>query len=87
MLVPRCQGECGGACTADYDNNSVRDDNEVYGCAYELAENFDPAVITTMARAFSHAKVNVNVFDWDGDYNVTVTDFLMMLSGVWRHRC
>ena len=24
--------------------------------------------------------VNTNVFDWDGDYVVTVTDFLMMLS-------
>ena len=26
------------------------------------------------------APINANVFDWDGDYNVTVTDFLMMLS-------
>ena len=24
--------------------------------------------------------VNINVFDWDEDYAVTVTDFLMMLS-------
>ncbi len=75
-------GECGGSCTLDNDNNGVCDDQEIYGCSYELAENFDPSVTRDNGSCIfpCEGAVNINVFDWDGDYAVTVTDFLMMLS-------
>ena len=66
----------------DLDNNGVSDDQEVYGCAYELADNYDVNVTRDDGSCIfpCEGQVNTNVFDWDGDYVVTVTDFLMMLS-------
>ena len=75
-------GVCGGNCLEDEDNNGTCDDQEVYGCGYELAENYNPEVTRDDGSCIFPCEgvVNTNVFDWDGDYNVTVTDFLMMLS-------
>ena len=75
-------GICGGNCTVDSDNNGVCDDQEIYGCSYPLAENFSSSVTRDDGSCIFPCEgvVNTNVFDWDGDYVVTVTDFLMMLS-------
>ncbi len=73
---------CGGSCLEDDDNNGVCDDQEIYGCSYPLAENFSSSVTRDDGSCIFPCEgvVNTNVFDWDGDYVVTVTDFLMMLS-------
>ena len=62
--------------------NGICDDQEIYGCRYELAENYNPeATLDDDSCIFPcEGAVNINVFDWDEDYAVTVTDFLMMLS-------
>ena len=75
-------GVCGGDCLADENGNGVCDNSEVYGCTYELAENYaGEATYDDGSCIFPcEGVVNTNVFDWDGDYVVTVTDFLMMLS-------
>ena len=75
-------GVCGGSCTSDHDNNGVCDDQEVFGCAYPLADNYSPEVTHDDGSCVFPCvgEVNANVFDWDGDYSVTVTDFLMMLT-------
>ncbi len=76
--------DCSGDCLEgeDDDNNGVCDDQEVYGCSYPLAENFSSSVTRDDGSCIFPCEgvVNTNVFDWDGDYVVTVTDFLMMLS-------
>ena len=79
---PDAIGVCGGSCLKDEDNNGTCDDQEVYGCGYELAENYNPEVTRDDGSCIFPCEgvVNTNVFDWDGDYVVTVTDFLMMLS-------
>ena len=74
-------GVCGGSCLKDEDNNGTCDDQEVYGCGYELAENYNPEVTRDDGSCiFPCEGGEHNVLDWDGDYVVTVTDFLMMLS-------
>ena len=75
-------GVCGGGCLSDYDGNGVCDALEAYGCTYEGANNFDPQATSDDGSCVFPCvgEVNVNVFDWDGDYRVTVTDFLMMLT-------
>ena len=75
-------GVCGGDCTIDNDNNGVCDTEEVYGCTYVLADNFNENATRDDGTCIfpCEGDVNANIFDWDGDYNVTVTDFLMMLS-------
>ena len=66
----------------DGDANGVCDTEEVYGCTYALADNFNESATRDDGTCIfpCEGDVNANVFDWDGDYNVTVTDFLMMLS-------
>ena len=75
-------GVCGGDCTIDNDANGICDTEEVYGCTYVLADNFNESATRDDGTCIfpCEGDVNANVFDWDGDYNVTVTDFLMMLS-------
>ena len=75
-------GVCGGSCNSDVNGNGVCDDNEALGCTYPLADNFNEGATLDDGTCIfpCEGQVNVNVFDWDGDYAVTVTDFLMMLS-------
>ena len=75
-------GVCGGSCMNDSDNNGICDDLEFYGCTYELAENYDAEVTRDDGSCIfpCEGAVNINVFDWDGNFAVTVADFLMMLS-------
>ena len=75
-------GICGGECFLDANENGICDENEFAGCTYELAENYaSEATYDDGSCIFPcEGVVNTNVFDWDGDYVVTVTDFLMMLS-------
>ena len=70
-------GECGGQCALDNDANGVCDTEEVYGCTYVLADNFNESATRDDGSCIfpCEGDVNANVFDWDGDYNVTVTDF------------
>ena len=74
--------DCSGSCISDINNNGVCDGQEVLGCTYPLAENFDVDATDDDGSCIFPCEgvVNTNVFDWDGDYVVTVTDFLMMLS-------
>ena len=75
-------GVCGGDCAVDNDENGICDTQEVYGCTYALADNFQDSATRDDGSCIFPCEgvVNTNVFDWDGDYVVTVTDFLMMLS-------
>ena len=75
-------GVCGGGCLQDDDLNGVCDDVEILGCTYELATNFNPAVTRDDGSCVfpCSGELNENVFDWDGDYAVGISDFLMMLS-------
>ena len=75
-------GVCGGSCMNDSDNNGICDDLESYGCTYELAENYDAEFTRDDGSCIfpCEGAVNINVFDWDGNFAVTVADFLMMLS-------
>ena len=79
---PDAIGVCAGSCVMDNDNNGVCDTEEVYGCTYALADNFNESATRDDGTCIfpCEGDVNANIFDWDGDYNVTVTDFLMMLS-------
>ena len=73
---------CGGSCPSDVNGNGVCDENETLGCTYPLADNFNEGATLDDGSCIFPCEgvVNTNVFDWDGDYVVTVTDFLMMLS-------
>ena len=105
-------GVCGGSCEEDLNNNGICDDEEVQGCTYFNAVNYNAAAIEddgscqfpdpiepdgcTYPTALNYdewavfddgscefpcvGEVNTNVFDWNGDYNVSIADFLMMLS-------
>ena len=75
-------GICGGDCAEDDDNNGVCDHLEVYGCMYQWANNFSPEATRDDGTCESPCvgEINQNVFDWDGDYSVTIADFLAMLS-------
>ena len=75
-------GECGGSCDSDFNANGICDDIEVYGCAYELANNFNPEVTTDDGSCEFPCigDINQNVFDWDADNAVTIADFLAVLS-------
>ena len=75
-------GVCGGSCLADLNGNGVCDSDEVYGCTYYLANNFNNEATDDDGSCVfpCEGDLNSNVFDWDGDYAVTVSDFLMMLS-------
>ena len=75
-------GVCGGTCQSDYNNNGICDDQEVYGCTYNLAENFDSDATEDDGSCMfpCEGAVNINVFDWDEDQAVTIADFLAMLS-------
>ena len=66
----------------DSNNNGVCDDAEVLGCTYSDATNFDAeATDDDGSCEFPCAgAVNTNIFDWNGDYNVSIADFLIMLS-------
>ena len=72
----------------DDDDNGVCDDQEVYGCSYPLAENFSSSVTRDDGSCIFPCEgvVNTNVFDWDSDYVVTVTDSNDAV-GLWRHGC
>ena len=37
-----------------------------------------PEMTALVSFHVKNRDINTNVFDWDGDYNVTVADFLMM---------
>lgn len=39
---PDATGQCGGDCDSDINNNGVCDDQEVLGCTYPVAENYNP---------------------------------------------
>ncbi|MGB2228695.1 MAG: hypothetical protein ACPHZB_04160, partial [Flavobacteriales bacterium] len=75
-------GVCGGNCVEDDDNNGVCDADEVLGCTYELADNYDPMATRDdgLCEFPCSGDINQNVFDWDGDNAVTIADFLAMLS-------
>ena len=75
-------GVCGGNCVEDDDNNGVCDADEVLGCTYELADNYDPMATRDdgLCEFPCSGDINQNVFDWDGDSAVTIADFLAMLS-------
>ena len=62
------------------DNNGGT--NEILGCTYELADNYDPMATRDdgLCEFPCSGDINQNVFDWDGDSAVTIADFLAMLS-------
>jgi uncharacterized protein (TIGR02145 family) len=73
---------CGGSCLTDFNGNGICDSAEIFGCAYELAENYDPLVTLDDGSCIFPCVgfVNQNVFDWDEDYAVTIADFLAILA-------
>ena len=76
------EGICGGECNLDSDNNGVCDYAEIFGCMYQWANNYNPEATRDDGTCESPCvgEINQNIFDWDGDYYVTIADFLAMLS-------
>ena len=75
-------GICGGNCLLDNDNNGICDDEEIYGCTYPLATNFDALASRDDGSCVFPCvgDINQNIFDWDANGNIGIADFLMMLS-------
>ena len=75
-------GMCGGDCTDDFNSNGVCDDQEILGCTYPLATNFNEGATNDDGSCVFPCvgDVNQNIFDWDANGNIGIADFLMMLS-------
>lgn len=75
-------GVCGGDCSSDLNNNGVCDLEEVYGCTYDSADNYDPMATADDGSCvgFEGANNGACVFDGNGDGGVGTTDLLGLLS-------
>ena len=75
-------GVCGGDCSSDFNGNGVCDSDELFGCTYTSALNFDP--FATMddgtCVGFEGTNSGTCLFDGDGDGFVGSGDLLGLLS-------
>ena len=75
-------GVCGGDCSSDYNANGICDSDEVFGCTYNSAENYDPQATADDGTCigFEGASGSSCLFDGDGDGGVGSGDLLGLLS-------
>jgi hypothetical protein len=75
-------GVCGGACTADTNQNGICDDNETEGCTYPGAENFNAQANWDDGSCLfpSDCPEGACAFDFNEDGGVGATDLLAFLS-------
>jgi hypothetical protein len=69
---------CGGDCISDFNGNSVCDPNEIFGCTYSSAINYNPEATAddgSCEYSFSDCPADI-----DGDGIVTTQDLLSFLS-------
>jgi endo-1,3(4)-beta-glucanase len=83
-----CEGGGGGGsdpCEHDFNNNGICDEDDVLGCTYAAAENYNPQA--TMDDGSCEITIDEGCTgDLDGDGVVTVNDLLQML-GVFGDSC
>ena len=85
-----CEGGDGGGggsdpCEHDFNNNGICDEDDVLGCTYAAAENYNPQA--TMDDGSCEITIDDGCTgDLDGDGVVTVNDLLQML-GVFGDTC
>ena len=86
-----CEGDDGGGgggddpCEHDFNNNGICDENDVLGCTYEAAVNYNP--LASMDDGSCEITQDDGCTgDLDGDGVVTVNDLLQML-GVFGDTC
>lgn len=74
-------GVCGGSCYSDFNSNGICDNEEIVGCTYSSAINFeDSATIDNGTCEFECNVVNYCSGDLDHDGAVTTTDLLLFLG-------
>jgi len=73
-------GICGGDCEDDYNSNGVCDDQEVYGCTYPEAMNFDSLATVDDGSCDYYGAFNPCPSDLDGNGIVGSPDLLLFLS-------
>ena len=75
-------GVCGGSCQSDTNLNGICDGEDVLGCTYQDALNYDPmATMDSGACMFAPCEGNPGCSgDLDGDGSVGVSDLLEFLS-------
>ena len=75
-------GVCGGDCLSDFNANSICDSDEVLGCTYGSAENYNPQATSDDGTCvgFEGADSGTCLFDGDGDGFVGSGDLLGLLS-------
>ena len=82
-IVEDAVGVCGGDCTSDFNNNGICDDQEIFGCTYIEAFNFNDEVTSDDGSCIffgGNQDDCPNTFDGDGDGNVAITDLLGLLA-------
>ena len=62
-------GVCGGDCPSDFNANGICDSDEVFGCTYESAENYDPEATSDDGTCVGFEGANVSSCLFDGDGN------------------
>ena len=75
-------GVCGGDCLEDDDDNGICDNQEILGCTYEIAQNYETLATRDNGSCVFPCVGDVNqvIFDWDANGNIGIADFLQMLS-------
>ena len=75
-------GVCGGDCPSDFNVNGICDSDEVFGCTYDSAENYDPEATSDDGTCIGFEGGNVSscLFDGDGNGGVGSGDLLGLLS-------
>ena len=77
-------GNCGGTCASDYNYNGICDTEDVPGCTYPGAENFDSSATLDIGNCEFPNEFDCDDSDCIGDLSndgfVGIDDILMMLS-------
>ena len=77
-------GNCGGTCVSDYNYNGICDTEDVPGCTYPGAENYDSSATLDIGNCEFPNEYDCDASDCIGDLSndgfVGIDDILMMLS-------
>ena len=72
-------GDSGDPCVNDFNNNGICDENDVLGCTYDSATNYNP--LATMDDGSCDITMEITCpGDVDGDSVITVNDLLALLA-------
>ena len=72
-------GICGGECLSDINENNICDDEEVMGCAYSMALNYNPEATLDIGNC-EFGIINDCPSDLSGNGNVGSEDLLLFLA-------